>query len=191
MAFSEATEEFLWKCLFLPGLYSVPFLRDERLRDGGVQGGQTLSGGEETLPRPHEGAIKWPWGRRQKIHTEEWHREHSTELSHRTNRELMTFICPLKSFQQSQMTLFNINKAVIFNLIAAMIKKAWEYKFSVSRLPISSFSYLRESTMDFHLLLHWLSCWAYCFSTFALSMKQATMSLQAWKDWSVRCTVRT
>lgn len=50
--------------------------------------------------------------------------------------------------------------------------------------------HLRESTMDFHLLLHWLSCWAYCFSTFALSTKQATISLQAWKDCSVRCTVR-
>lgn len=62
MALLEATEDFLWKGLLLPGLHPFPFLCYERLGDGGVEGGQTLSGGEETLPRPHQGAIKWPWG---------------------------------------------------------------------------------------------------------------------------------
>jgi len=51
-------------------------------------------------------------------------------------------------------------------------------------------SHLLESTTGFHLLLHSLSCWAYCLSTRALSWKHATMSLQAWKASSVRFTVR-
>lgn len=46
-----------------------------------------------------------------------------------------------------------------------------------------------ESTTGFHLLLHSLSCWAYCRSTRALSWKHATMSLHAWKESSVRFTV--
>lgn len=47
-----------------------------------------------------------------------------------------------------------------------------------------------ESTTGFHLLLHSLSCWAYCLSSRARSWKHATMSLQAWKASSVRFTVR-
>lgn len=48
---------------------------------------------------------------------------------------------------------------------------------------------LLESTTGVHLLLHSLSCCAYCRSTRALSWKHATMSLQAWKASSVRFTV--
>lgn len=178
VAFFEPTEEFLWKGLLLPCLHPVPLLFDQWLRDGGVEIGQALSGGKETLPCPHEGTIEWPFGKEErKMDKVRNDVTESTEVSHGTSREVMTFICLLESFKQAQRKPFSKNACSLF----------LDHQGS----PSCSFSYSRESTMDFHLLLHWLSCWAYCFSTFALSMKQATMSLHAWKDCSVRCTVRT
>lgn len=115
MALLEPTEEFLWKGLLLPGLHPVTFLCDERLGDGGVEGGQALRGGEETLPRPHEGAIKRPWGRRRKGRRRRNDITESTEVSHGTNRDIITSTCILESFKQAQMQPFNKNQVVILN----------------------------------------------------------------------------
>lgn len=56
----EAAEKLPGKGLLLPRLHPLAFLRNQRLGDGGVEGGQALGGGEETLPRPHERAVKRP-----------------------------------------------------------------------------------------------------------------------------------
>lgn len=75
-----------------------------------MEGGQALGGGEETLPCPHEGTIKWPWGKEKKDRLRD---KKSTEVSHGANTEIMTSICLLENFKQAQMQPFNKNQAVI------------------------------------------------------------------------------
>lgn len=48
----EAAEHLLMEGLLLPRPDPVPVLRHQGAADGGVQGGETVGGGEETLPRP-------------------------------------------------------------------------------------------------------------------------------------------
>ena len=57
---AEPTEHLPGERLFLPDLHPVPVFHSERLGDGGVEDGQALSGGEETLPRPHQRAVEGP-----------------------------------------------------------------------------------------------------------------------------------
>lgn len=66
VALPETAKELLWKGLLLPGLHLFPILCNQRLRNGRVEGGKPLGGGEKTLPRLHERAIEGPWGRRKK-----------------------------------------------------------------------------------------------------------------------------
>lgn len=74
------------------------------------------------------------------------------------------------------------------------VKLNSKFHFNWNCLPTSTVSrgwcYSLASTSGFHLVLHSLSCCAYCLSTRALSWKQATISLHAWKESSVRRTVR-
>lgn len=80
-----------------------------------MERGQTLSGGEETLPCSHEGAIKWPWGSRKKI---EGMRNETTQgavMSHGTNKEIMTLIFTLK-FQASTDVLIKEKSVLILIL---------------------------------------------------------------------------
>lgn len=53
----EASKELLMEGLFLPGPDPVPVLRNQGATHGRVQGGETVGGGEETLPRLQEGSI--------------------------------------------------------------------------------------------------------------------------------------
>lgn len=103
-------------------------------------------------------------------------------------------------------SLYSLKNVIFFIYNIAEIKLKGTYYYLLSQkgdflIPVYMFythlagvaatvGYLLESTTGFHLLLHSLSCWAYCLSTRALSWKHATMSLQAWKASSVRFTVR-
>lgn len=126
----KASKQLLVEGVLLPGPDPVSVLRHQQAADGGVQRGQPVGGGHETLPGLHERPVQRTCGQEE-------------------------------------------------NVIASHAHK-W---------PLGPQLFLLESTTGFHLVLHSLSCWAYCLSTRARSWKQATMSLQAWKASSVRFTV--